>query len=189
MLRIAILGVLLLGASACITVTPPTQTKPESASTTVPAKSDLAPTPDVRQAIEATVSARGTIEVAVEATAQAVTRRNEPSVTPRPAESGTPAPANPPAAQLAPQVVVNVGAPAPGTGASAPSSGQQSIAPDPPARLPAEFWTVCVWCDNGSYDPRPEAERVAGQVHAAGFPAAILWSSDYQAGSGAVRST
>jgi hypothetical protein len=48
-----------------------------------------------------------------------------------------------------------------------------------PTAQPAAFWTVCVWCDQGSFDPKSEAENVAAQLRAQGLPAAILWSSDY----------
>jgi hypothetical protein len=36
-----------------------------------------------------------------------------------------------------------------------------------------------VWCDSGTHDPRTEAEKVATQLRAAGFPASIVLSSDY----------
>lgn len=55
-------------------------------------------------------------------------------------------------------------------------------APPPPTMAPvtpSDFWTVCVWCDQGTQDPRSEAERVAGQLRTASLPAAILWSTDY----------
>ena len=51
-----------------------------------------------------------------------------------------------------------------------------SVLPQPTT---AEFWTVCVWCDEGSHDPRSGAEQIAGQLRAAELPAAILWSTDY----------
>jgi hypothetical protein len=45
--------------------------------------------------------------------------------------------------------------------------------------LPQTFWTVCVWCDFGTHDPRARADEAAAELRAAGLPAAVLWSSDY----------
>lgn len=51
--------------------------------------------------------------------------------------------------------------------------------PGPPVAPPPEFWTVCVWCDFGTHDPRSDAESIAMQLRAAGKPAEILSSTDY----------
>jgi hypothetical protein len=51
----------------------------------------------------------------------------------------------------------------------------------PPAQdsAPTSYWIVCVWCDFGSHDPRPDADRVQRQLVASGFSANVIWSSDY----------
>ena len=138
--------------------------------------------PQVRDGA-ASLVASGSIEAAPSVAAVAtmpMTIPAEATIAPTTAPTtAPPTPASPTAAQPAPQVVVTVSTPAPDTRASAPGPGHQPTVPGSPAMLPAEFWTVCVWCDVGSYDPLPEAERMVGQVHAAGFPAAILSSSDY----------
>ena len=77
--------------------------------------------------------------------------------------------------------------PAPTTGptnvSEAPAAPPRAADPTTSSVLPqpttAEFWTVCVWCDEGSHDPRSGAEQIAGQLRAAELPAAILWSTDY----------
>jgi hypothetical protein len=51
----------------------------------------------------------------------------------------------------------------------------------PPALVPPsrQFWTVCVWCDDGTHDPRSAADQVASQLNQAGLSAEVLWSTDY----------
>src|SRR5207253_885343 len=62
-------------------------------------------------------------------------------------------------------------------------AGGTTVRPPAASAAPASngqaYWTVCVWCDFGSQDPKTEADRVASELRAAGLPAAILWSGDY----------
>jgi hypothetical protein len=45
--------------------------------------------------------------------------------------------------------------------------------------LPLQFWTVCIWCDFGTQDPKQDADNWASRLELAGFPGNVVDSTHY----------
>jgi hypothetical protein len=60
----------------------------------------------------------------------------------------------------------------PGPTVAAPTATAEQLLPD-------GFWSVCVWCDYGTFDPKEEADSIASRLRAAGLPATVVLSSDF----------